>query len=61
MVNFDPCNIFLAITTNIPQRLKTGFVVQGHIWHLMLTARIGLKKNKEKCRLVRYPKTFLGL
>ncbi len=27
---FDPCNVFLAIATNIPQRLKTGFVVQGH-------------------------------
>ncbi len=24
-------NVFLAIATNIPQRLKTGFVVQGHI------------------------------
>ncbi len=22
----------LAIATNIPQRLKTGFVLQGHIW-----------------------------
>ncbi len=29
--NFDPCNEFLAIATNIPQRLKTGFMVQGHI------------------------------
>ncbi len=28
---FDPCNVFLAIATNIPQQLKTGFVVQGHI------------------------------
>ncbi len=27
----DPYNVFLAIATNIPQRLKTGFVVQGHI------------------------------
>ncbi len=27
--NFDPYNVFLAIATNIPQRLKTGFVVQG--------------------------------
>ncbi len=27
----DPYNAFLAIATNIPQRLKTGFVVQGHI------------------------------
>ncbi len=32
--NFDPYNVFLAIATNIPQRLKTGFVVQGHIYHL---------------------------
>uniref|UniRef100_A0A671Q1S9 Interferon-induced protein 44-like n=1 Tax=Sinocyclocheilus anshuiensis TaxID=1608454 RepID=A0A671Q1S9_9TELE len=30
--NFDPCNVFLAIATNIPQRLKTGFVVHGHIF-----------------------------
>ncbi len=25
--------VFLAIATNIPQRLKTGFVVQSHIYH----------------------------
>ncbi len=30
--NFDPYNVFLAIATNIPQRLKTGFVEQGHIF-----------------------------
>ncbi len=29
--NFDPYNVFLVITTNISQRLKTGFVLQGHI------------------------------
>ncbi len=29
--NFDPYNIFLAISTNIPQQLKTAFVLQGHI------------------------------
>ncbi len=28
--NFYPYNVLLAIATNIPQRLKTGFVVQGH-------------------------------
>ncbi len=28
--NFDPYNVFLAIATNIPQRLKTGIVVQSH-------------------------------
>ncbi len=30
--NFDPYNVLLAIDTNIPQRLKTAFVLQGHIW-----------------------------
>ncbi len=30
--NFDPYNAFLAIATNIPVLLKTGFVVQGHIF-----------------------------
>ncbi len=29
--NFDPYNVFLAIATNILQRLKTGFMLQGHI------------------------------
>ncbi len=29
---FDPYNVLLAITTNIPMLLMTGFVVQGHIW-----------------------------
>ncbi len=33
MYNFDPNNVFLAISTNIPQ-LKTGFVVQGHKYDL---------------------------
>ncbi len=31
MDNFDPCSVFLAIAANIPQQLKTGFVLQGHI------------------------------
>ncbi len=29
MYHFDPYNVFLAIATNIPQRLKTGFVCPG--------------------------------
>ncbi len=29
--SFDPYNVFLAIASNIPVRLKTGFVVQDHI------------------------------
>ncbi len=36
MDNFDPYNVLLAIATNIPQRLKTGFVLQGHIYHSKL-------------------------
>ncbi len=36
MDHFDPCNVFLAIATNIPQRLKTGFVVQGNILLFLL-------------------------
>ncbi len=32
MYNFDPYNILLAIAINIPQRLNTAFVLQGHIW-----------------------------
>ncbi len=32
MDNFDPYNVFLAIATNIPQQLMTGFVVLGHMW-----------------------------
>ncbi len=31
MDRFDTFNVFLIIATNIPQRLKTGFVVQGHM------------------------------
>ncbi len=32
MDNFDPYNVFLAIATNIPVLLMTGFVLQGHIY-----------------------------
>ncbi len=31
--HFDPYNVFLAIATNIPVLLMTGFVVQGHVWN----------------------------
>ncbi len=31
MYNFDPCNVLLAIATNIPVLLMTAFVLQGHI------------------------------
>ncbi len=29
---FDPYNLFMAIATNIPVILVTGFVLQGHIY-----------------------------
>ncbi len=28
--NFDPYSVFWAIATNVPQWLKTGFVLQSH-------------------------------
>ncbi len=31
MYNFDPYNVLLAIATNIPQQLKTGFVLQARV------------------------------
>ncbi len=30
MYNFDPYNVFLGIAINIPERLKTAFVLQEH-------------------------------
>ncbi len=36
MDHFDPYNVFLAIATNIPLRLKAGFVVQGHIQYIYI-------------------------
>ncbi len=39
--------MFLAIATNIPQRLKTGFVVQGHICVLKMTEGLtGLERHE---------------
>ncbi len=55
MDNFEPYNVFLAIATNIPQRLKTGFVLQCHIYNLkqasqwmvlIITMKDVLKINK---------------
>ncbi len=40
MYNFD--QTMLAIATNIPMLLKTGFVIQGHILQLDLDFRIRL-------------------
>ncbi len=31
-INFEPYNVLLAIPTNILELLKTGFVLQGHIY-----------------------------
>ncbi len=30
--NFDQYNVLLAIATHIPVLLKTGFVLQGHVY-----------------------------
>ncbi len=57
--DFDPYDVLLAIATNIPVRLETGFVVQGHIWsnclcgflvvmtkYLIVVVRLGLHTTK---------------
>uniref|UniRef100_A0A672QEA7 Anoctamin n=1 Tax=Sinocyclocheilus grahami TaxID=75366 RepID=A0A672QEA7_SINGR len=44
--NFDPYNVFLAIATNIPQRLNTAFVVKGHILLLQSHFQIPPKDAK---------------
>ncbi len=48
MDNFDPYNILLAIATNVPQQLKTGFVVQGHIGLLLITFEVRWKWHTPK-------------
>ncbi len=40
--NFDPYNVLLAIATNISVLLKTGFVVQGHIYYFCLASNQSL-------------------
>ncbi len=40
--NFNPYKVFLAIATNISQRLKIGFVVQGHKYKLIKNKNISL-------------------
>ncbi len=50
--HFDPNNVFLDIATNIPQRLKTGFLVQGHICligSLIMLAKFLAQKCKYIC------------
>ncbi len=41
--NFDPFDVFLAIVINIPQRLNTAFVLQGHIY-IYITTQMYRKK-----------------
>ncbi len=38
--HFDPYDVFLAIATNILQRLMTGFMAQSHVCHLKAGARL---------------------
>ncbi len=44
--NFYLYNVLLAIATNIPQRLKTGFVVQGHIFTVVKRAQHAANRKK---------------
>ncbi len=59
--NFDPYNVFLTFATNIPQRLKTGFVVQGHIcvWRVKVqVVVIGNSIRQWPVTIIRTLKTF---
>ncbi len=49
ILDFD--NVLLAIATNIPQRLKNGFVIQGHICMAVnvLTGRNNKKQTHSVC------------
>ncbi len=40
MDNFDPYNVLLAITTNIPVLLMTAFVLQGHICECVVNFKV---------------------
>ncbi len=37
--------VFLAIATNIPQRLKTAFVLQGHIFYQIVASMSMIIRN----------------
>ncbi len=54
MDNFDPYNVFLAIATNIPQRLKTGFVLQGHIFPFLELPKCWKDTNINKQQMKLY-------
>ncbi len=40
--NFDQYDVFLAIATNIPQRLKTGFVLRVTCFYAPLLPLAGM-------------------
>ncbi len=45
MYNFNPYNVLLAIATNIPQRLKTGFVLQARVTNVKQSFEIQKSKD----------------
>ncbi len=45
IVNFYPYNVLLANATNVPQRLKTAFVIQGHVYRYLKKKKIIKKVN----------------
>ena len=47
--NFDPYNVLLAFARNIPARLMTGFVIQGHICFCIALSHQNKIKGPLKC------------
>ncbi len=58
--NFDPYNVFLAIAINIPQRLKTAFVLQGHVYTIAILKLFNIViKNILHCLISYYNVLFM--
>ncbi len=51
MYNFDPYNVLLAIATNIPQRLKTGFVLHARDTNVKKSFEIQKSKDTLNVKL----------
>ncbi len=58
--NFDPYNVFLAIATNIPQRLKTGLVVQGLMRYVDLPFKNAESPQKKFSNNISHLVAFCG-
>ncbi len=57
MDHFDPYSVLLAIATNIPVLLMTGFVLQGHKYTKLLTYVVQYVMCTNTKNIVIFPKS----